>query len=417
MFYKIRLLKNRLLGTLFFLGILWILLQILVTPNDLSEKIVGVYGVFIVSYFIGKKLLSLLYQPYTNPPMNKKVSIIMPFYNEDYHTLNDMLQSLLAQTYPIHELFIIDDGSTQKTNYKALLAFAKKYHQIPIIVHRYPKNKGKRWAQAWAFKRATGDIFFTVDSDGYIYPNALTELMRPFSDEEVMAVTGRISAKNKDLNFITKLLNMRYDHAFRIERAAQSITQNILVCSGPISCYRKHIITNNLDHYLSQTFLGHLVQSGDDRCLTNYAILKGKTVYQCNARCDTNVPTTLAQFLRQQIRWNKSFLRETLRTFIVGMKKPMVLIWVLFEVMVWILFGFVFLFSLCFHIQSFLFMLMTYYVASIFLTLYIKNSPYFLKNALISLTAPVFGILHLIILLPIRCYALVTIKKNNWETR
>ncbi|PGM97601.1 hyaluronan synthase [Bacillus cereus] len=384
----------------------------------------GIYGSIMVCYLLGKMILSFFYKPYTDEPLNLKVSVFIPSYNEQPAAVVKTIQSILNQDYPVHEIFFVDDGSPNQSGYQAALQLKKEWDRThkedifpQLIVHRLEKNSGKRHAQIWGLQQATGDIFFTVDSDGYVYPNALRELLRPFSDPLVMAVTGHINARNRDRNLLTKLLDMRYDNAFRVERAAQSITGNILVCSGPISCYRKEVVLDNIEHYGNHKFLGDLVQSGDDRCLTNYAILKGKTVYQETAKCDTDVPETLHQFLKQQIRWNKSFFRESVQAFKIGFQKPKILIWVILELSLWILFGFIILLSLVFKVKVLGYVLLFYYFMYLAVSSYARNVYYIWKHPLIFLLAPVYGLIHLGLLFPLRLYALLTIKGNGWGTR
>ncbi|MFE4523065.1 glycosyltransferase [Cytobacillus firmus] len=377
----------------------------------------GIYGTIMISYLLGKMILSFQYKPQTGTPPNLKVSVVIPSYNEKPDAVIKTVESIIKQDYPIHEVFFIDDGSKDVSGYEAILKYKEEMNLDHLIVHRLEKNQGKRHAQIWAFNHATGDIIFTVDSDGYTFPNAVRELLIPFHDPEVMAVTGHINARNREDNWFTKLLDMRYENAFRVERAAQSVTGNVLVCSGPISCYRREVIMDNLEDYGSQTFLGEPVQFGDDRCLTNYAILKGKTLYQSTAVCLTDVPSTLKQFLKQQIRWNKSFFRESLNALKLGFKKPKTLIWVLLELSLWILFGFVILFALLFKAQTMGFILMAYYFAYVCLSAYARNIFYILKHPLVFFLAPLYGLIHLGLLFPLRLYALGTLKSNGWGTR
>ncbi|UZJ81012.1 glycosyltransferase [Fictibacillus sp. KU28468] len=364
-----------------------------------------------------------------------KVSVFIPSYNEKPKAVLETVKSILDQDYPIHEIFFVDDGSPDQSGYEAIIQLKKEmetaWREVAasgksggsvhpfqnLVVHRLHKNSGKRHAQIWAFERATGDIFVTVDSDGYLYPNAVRELLIPFNDSKVMAVTGHINARNRDENWFTRLIDMRYDNAFRVERAAQSVTGNILVCSGPISAYRSEVVLDNLEIYGSQTFLGEMVQFGDDRCLTNYAILKGKTVYQSTAKCITDVPSSLRQFLKQQIRWNKSFFRESLIAFRIGLKKPVTLIWVLLELSLWILFGFAIIIALCFKIHTLGFILLVYYLAYLSISAYARNVFYILKRPLVFLMAPLYGLIHLCLLFPLRIYALFTLKSTGWGTR
>jgi len=403
-------------GTLFILTIL-LLLYVNVKAKGGFDQLLGIYGSIMVSYLLGKMMLSFLYKPKQNNPPNLKVSVVIPSYNEKPEAVLKTVNSILRQDYPIHEIFFIDDGSHDTSGYEAIENLKDSNNVEHLIVHRLEKNAGKRHAQIWAFERMTGDIVFTVDSDGYVYPDAVRELLKPFIDEEVMAVTGHINARNRDDNWFTKLLDMRYDNAFRVERAAQSVTGNILVCSGPISCYRTFVIKENIDDYKNQTFLGENVQFGDDRCLTNYAILKGKTLYQSTAKCITDVPSTLYQFIKQQIRWNKSFFRESLIALKIGMKKPKTLIWVLLELSLWILFGFVLIFALFFKAKTFGLVMFVYYLAYLSLSAYARNVFYILKRPWVFLMAPLYGLIHLGLLFPLRIYALATIKSNGWGTR
>jgi len=381
------------------------------------NQFLGIYGSIMISYLLIKMLLSFRYKVKKGEAPNLKVSVVIPSYNEKPDAVIKTVRSILEQDYPIHEVFFIDDGSQDVSGFEAIERMKEEEKIDNLLVHRLEKNAGKRHAQIWAFERITGDIIFTVDSDGYVYPNAVRELLLPFTDEKVMAVTGHINARNKHENWFTKLLDMRYDNAFRVERAAQSVTGNVLVCSGPISCYRSEVIIDNLDHYKNQRFLGEEVQFGDDRCLTNYAILRGKTLYQSTARCDTDVPSSLRQFIKQQVRWNKSFFRESLIALKIGIKKPKTLIWVLLEMSLWILFGFVLIFALLFKVKTFGLVMAIYYLSYVALSAYARNVFYILKHPLVFLMAPLYGLIHLCLLFPLRIYALATIKSNGWGTR
>jgi hyaluronan synthase len=389
----------------------------------------GIYGTLMVAYLLGKMILSFFYKPYSSENLpDMKVSVVIPSYNESPQSLLNTVHSILSQDYPIYEIIVVDDGSKDFSGYNALKELEKTINQkaetnsthshFPkMVVHRLPQNKGKRHAQAWAFKRAEGEIIVTVDSDAYIYPNAIRELIAPFQDERVKGTTGHVSARNKDENLFTKLIDMRYDNAFRVERSAQSVTGNILVCSGCFSAYRKEVIMKNIEHYETQTFLGEPVQFGDDRCLTNYAILEGKTIYQSTAHCATDVPSTLRKFIKQQIRWNKSFFRESLIALKIGLKKPTVFVWTLLEMLLWILFGVSIIIGVLWKSHTFGWIMAIYYLAYVCLSAYARNVFYLLKHPHIFLLAPIYGMIHLTLLLPLRLYALLTIKQTGWGTR
>ncbi|MDY7043661.1 glycosyltransferase [Virgibacillus sp. M23] len=394
------------------------------------DLFLGVYGSMMVTYLLGKMALSFFYKPYASiKGKNLKVSVVIPSYNESSQSLSSTIESLLEQDYPIYEIIVVDDGSKDLSGYHSLNEMKDGINQVAstsessssntpyLRVHKLEKNVGKRHAQAWAFERVEGDIIVTIDSDAHVASDAIKELISPFKDSKVKATTGHLHARNKGDNLFTKLIDMRYDNAFRVERSAQSVTGNVLVCSGCFSAYRTEVILSNLEHYKNQTFLGEKVQFGDDRCLTNYAILEGKTLYQSTAHCYTDVPSGIKQFLKQQIRWNKSFFRESLIAMKIGLKKPTVLVWAVLEMLLWILFGVAIVFGVILKSSTFGLIMATYYFAYICLSAYARNAYYILRNPLIFLMAPVYGIIHITLLIPLRLYALVTIRQNGWGTR
>lgn len=68
----------------------------------------------------------------------KTVSVVMCTYNGEKY-LREQMDSILAQTYPIHEIIVCDDCSTDGTM-NILQEYATKF---PFIkVHRNTRNKG-----------------------------------------------------------------------------------------------------------------------------------------------------------------------------------------------------------------------------------------------------------------------------------
>jgi hyaluronan synthase len=68
-----------------------------------------------------------------------------------------------------------------------------------------------------------------------------------------------------------------------------------------------------MPEWLSQMFMGRPATFGDDRSLTNSLLRRGyKVVYEAKARVTTLVPEDHGTFLRQQLRWKRSWFRESL---------------------------------------------------------------------------------------------------------
>lgn len=101
------------------------------------------------------------------------ITIFTPTYNRR-QLIDNLYQSLLAQTANNFEWLVVDDGSNDDTDkyFSDLLA---KQHSFPI---RYinQENGGKHRAINNGVKKASGELFFTVDSDDYLTENAIEKI-------------------------------------------------------------------------------------------------------------------------------------------------------------------------------------------------------------------------------------------------
>ena len=254
--------------------------------------------------FIGDLRVSKKY-----PLLKAKTSVIVPVYNEK----SDLLQlciSSLCEAYGDNEIIVVDDKSTNHS-WEKMVELKKKFPKIKIV--RLKENRGKRYAQYVGLHFATGDFIVTVDSDSIVKKDAIIELIKPFSDPKVGATTGNVRAFNRERNFLTKMIDARYKNAFTFERQGLSSFGVVTCCSGVISAYRRENLLEIKDKYITQKFLGKVCTYGDDRHLTNLMLQKKyKIVYVDNAIAYTDVPTSIFSYVKQQLRWKKSFLRESL---------------------------------------------------------------------------------------------------------
>lgn len=397
---------------------------------------ISFFGSISFLYFLLKMVLAFFYKPATREPVpNQKVSVIIPNFNESADSMVKTVECLLLQDYPVHEIIFVDDGSTDTTGFEAIERMALEMYETQsqvaahsyesstnfapkIITHRFTENKGKRHAQSWGFERATGDFIFIVDSDGYIFPNAVRELLKPFRNNKVLATTGHVNARNLNDSIMTRLQDILYEGAFRVGRGSQSVTNTVLVCSGAISMFRANFVKRNLARFQFQKVFGKNIMIGDDRRLTTMALEEGGIVkYQETAKCITDVPTTLRQFFKQQVRWSKSFYIDSIISLKFAWKKPVMLMWLLGEGLIWILFAVTVGLS-WFHsfevLGSLLFIYSFFYLI---LSALSKNVFYILKNPLLFIASPFFALIQMMLLFPIRIYSLLTIHKGSWGTR
>ena len=101
------------------------------------------------------------------------ITIFTPTYNR-CNLIDNLYQTLLAQTKKNFEWLVVDDGSTDNTE-KYFSELLSKQQPFPI---RYLKqeNGGKHRAINLGVKKANGELFFIVDSDDTLLPNAIEKI-------------------------------------------------------------------------------------------------------------------------------------------------------------------------------------------------------------------------------------------------
>lgn len=159
---------------------------------------------------------------------------------------------------------------------------------------------------------ARHELVVFVDSDSFLDPYAIRNIVQPFKDAQMGGVSGRTDVANTYTNALTKMQAVRYFIAFRVMKAAESCFDAVTCLSGPLSCYRRELVLKYLDQWLEQRFWGYKATFGDDRSMTNLILKEHRTGYQDTAIVNTIVPNTRQVFLKQQMRWKRSWLRESL---------------------------------------------------------------------------------------------------------
>ncbi|MBX9881866.1 MAG: glycosyltransferase, partial [Sphingomonas sp.] len=97
------------------------------------------------------------------------MTTIIPAYNAA-DTIARTLQSALGQHYALHEILVIDDGSTDATGAIAE-QFAARDARIRVI---HQANRGLAGARNRGLDEATGDYIAPLDADDLWHPEKLT---------------------------------------------------------------------------------------------------------------------------------------------------------------------------------------------------------------------------------------------------
>jgi hyaluronan synthase len=293
-----------------------------------SDPYFGVYSVVVCVFILSRFGFSLFYHPAPDPsvPLEPTIAVVMPAFNEE-DAVATSIRSLLAVDYPAQklEIVVVNDGSTDNTS-EEIRAVAAGNAVVRVI--EFPENRGKRAAMAAGIRATRAAVIAFVDSDSSLEPDALRRIVRGFANPRVGAIAGHAEVQNSRETWITRMQAVRYFVAFRVCKAAESIFGAVTCCSGCFSAYRREAIAPVLERWEGQRFLGRPATYGDDRSLTNFVLRKWKVNYDETARSVTIVPAHFRLFLRQQLRWKRSWTRESL---IVGRfiwrKSPLASLW------------------------------------------------------------------------------------------
>jgi hyaluronan synthase len=294
--------------------------------------------------------------------------------------------------------------------------FQEEHPDLTLV--RFPQNRGKRHGMAAAARRATGDIVIYVDSDSFVRRDAFARIVQGFADPEVGAVCGHGKVANAKENFLTKMQEVRYYVAFRIVKSAESLFDTVTCCSGCLAAYRRSYMMDFLDVWLEQKFLGERATFGDDRSLTNFMLRRWRVVYDAGAICETIVPETLSQFFRQQLRWKKSWIRESLLAstfmwkrhplaafyFYLGVIFPFVSPAVVFIALVLPMLGV--------GTFSYLYVYGTLLMAVLYGLVYLVR-----YKSRMWIYGLAFSLFYMVVLVWQTYYALATVRRNHWGTR
>ena len=282
------------------------------------------YSIIAAMFLLTRYLFATFYRPVRiDPNYTPGVSIIIPCFEEE-EWIQRTVHSCINQDYPVDklEVIVVDDCSKDRSAERVEEIIAKlkeadtgdhAYRVAERIrFFRQSANLGKRDAMARGAREAKHELLVFVDSDSFLDPFAVRNIVQPFKDKEMGGVSGRTDVANTYTNALTKMQAVRYSIAFRVMKAAEGYFDAATCLSGPLSCYRRDLVLKYMDSWLNQRFLGQKATFGDDRSMTNFILRHNRTTYQDSAVCMTIVPRSYKVFLRQQMRWKRSWLRESL---------------------------------------------------------------------------------------------------------
>jgi len=279
-------------------------------------------------------------------PIVKPISVIVPTYNEELGVI-ESVRSLLSLRYPVFEVIVVNDGSTDATLARLIEAFdlrpsrsvfRRSLQTKPVRgIYRsavQPKlivvdkvNGKKADAMNAGLNVSRYPLFCAVDGDSVLENDALLKVVRPFLEDPVRTIgaggiirlsngcdvrEGQVARIGIPKNWIVRFQILEYLRAFLGGRLGMSMMRSTLIISGAFGIFRKDIamacggyrttsITEDLDLCLRMQKLMH----------------EQKRPYRIHfipdPICWTEAPESLRVLARQRSRWHRGLIETLVR--------------------------------------------------------------------------------------------------------
>jgi len=225
------------------------------------------------------------------------VSVLIPAHNEEA-VIVQTVKSVLASNLTDLRVIVVNDGSSDRTG--ELLD--GNFGQDPRVCILHQVNRGKAAALSRALGEAQTEIVVTIDADTEVEPDAISKLLRHFSDEKVGAVAGNVKVGNRS-RWLTRWQALEYVTSQNMEKRAFDLLNCITVVPGALGAWRTKAI-EAAGGITADTV-------AEDADLTIAIRRLGWHVdYEEEAIAWTEAPETPGVLIRQRFRWTFGTLQS-----------------------------------------------------------------------------------------------------------
>ena len=219
------------------------------------------------------------------------VSVVIAAYNEE-KVIAATLRSVLDADYPGEvELVVVNDGSKDGTG-RVVEELARDEGRLRYVEQA---NAGKSEALRHGVELAGHPLLVFLDADTLFQRDTIRNLVAPFDDPRVGAVSGHARVGNLR-SFIARCQALEYICGFNLDRRAYDYWNCITVAPGAISAVRRTALLE------CGGFLPDTLAEDTDLTLTLHR--RGYRVrYIAGAVAWTEAPETIRALAKQRFRW------------------------------------------------------------------------------------------------------------------
>ena len=373
----------------------------------------GLMGLMSWTVWLFRRLLSIRYQPVVNH-YRTTTSVVVPAYREDPDVLERCLRSWYRER-PDEIIVVPDVADTEVIERLERFSLADPRIRVLPFEHR-----GKRSALGVGIRAAHYDVVVLTDSDTAWQPGLLAAVQMPFVDPMVGGVGTRQSVYQRDSSIWRRVADWLVSVRYLDYLPAQSRAGGVACLSGRTAAYRRALLLPLLPGLEREVYMGRECVAGDDGRLTWLILSTGfRTVYQSNARAVSMFPNSLRAFFKQRVRWSRNSYRCYLTSIAKGWlwRQPFITQVTVLQVLLTPFSMATALVAVWFALRGPGLAAGLLAVAWVFAGRTIRGFSHLREHPRDLLIAPVVALVVIVVALPVKTWALLTMNTHGWLTR
>ncbi len=264
------------------------------------------YMALVWTVWGSKAWLSRRYRPYTGDS-DATTAVLIPVVDEPEELFREVLRRITEQRPD--EIHVVINGPRNLP----LEAICAEFDGVHATWTDVP---GKRNALRIGVEETTSDICVLVDSDTIWTSDTLSELVKPFADAEVGGVTTKQRILAPERHILSRWADWMESLRNEYAMPAMSVMGTVGCLPGRTIAFRRSVLVDGMEHFMTGRFLGIFLEVSDDRTLTNECLTQGyKAVFQSTSLVYTDAPLQWKKMAKQQLRWARGSQYNTLRMF------------------------------------------------------------------------------------------------------